>query len=109
MKVWVCEMVQAGFTIWRWLCKACALARRAQRQRGNLLWLSVTPLRVIDADCADCYRKAHAGDRDDAAELRKTRAATRDPDHLVRMMIGGKLIERRSGDFATIPNAGDAT
>lgn len=89
--VWICELVHPAFTSWEWLCRACALARRAELQRGMPVWLKVIPKRLIDGDCADCSRRAHAADHDGSAHLRAQRAHCWEPERAVR------VVEKKAG------------
>lgn len=92
---------------WTWhqpLCDLHADARRATWSVAQLVgpfpaWL----------ECGDCARDREAARAvpDEAAALRATRAATRDPNRIVRIHVGGKLIERTAGSYAFMPSAGD--
>jgi hypothetical protein len=109
VKVWLCAMKSAaGFVAHKWLCRKHGIARREERDDlGRLVWSKVTAERVIDQRCDDCETERQENLPDHAAELRRTRAATRDTGRLVRYSVGGKLIERPAASFAVIPNAGD--
>jgi hypothetical protein len=72
-EVWRCELVSQSFTSWEFLCRKHAIAKRAERQRGQEVWMKVLPRSLVDHHCAPCESAKQSAD--DTAWMRYRRAS----------------------------------
>lgn len=93
-EVWKCECSR-GYTIWRWLCRACVFAERKATDERGLIWEKIRPRSKLPPgyDCERCWAAAHQPGPDSGAERRTQRAAVWDKGRVRRWVEKGKIVE----------------